>query len=78
MITSRDKGTSVFVNPTEMEDASTYKPNVSFNKVGDQHFLSAFRQQIMFITSAYPVRSSWRPPLKPHDTVSVSGSGGSK
>ena len=41
MITSRDKGTSVFVNPTEMEGASTYKPNVSFHKVGDQHFLSS-------------------------------------
>jgi hypothetical protein len=40
MITSRDNGTSVFVNPSRMESASTYKPNVSFSKVGEQHFLS--------------------------------------
>jgi hypothetical protein len=28
LITSRDNGTSVFLNPTEVEDASTYKPQV--------------------------------------------------
>jgi hypothetical protein len=39
MISSRDNGTSVFVNPNEMESASTYKPNVSFGKVEEQHFL---------------------------------------
>jgi hypothetical protein len=44
MITSRDNGTSVFVNPTEMEDASTYKPNMSFRKVGEQHVLSQIKR----------------------------------
>jgi hypothetical protein len=41
MLTSDDKGTSVFVRPVEMEEASDDKPKVSFHKVGEQHFLSA-------------------------------------
>jgi hypothetical protein len=78
MITSRDNGTSVFVNPTEMEDASTYKPNMSFRKVGEQHVLS----QIQTADYVYNFHAS-RPvtlaaAAKPHDTVSVSASGGSK
>jgi hypothetical protein len=78
MITSRDNGTSVFLNPTEMEDASTYKPNMSFRKVGEQHVLS----QIQTADYVYNFHVS-RPvtlaaAVKPHDTVSVSASGGSK
>ena len=78
MITSRDKGTSVFVNPTEMEDASTYKPNVSFRKVGEQHFLS--RIQSADYVYNFPVSRSvtLAAAAKPSGTVSVSGSGGSK
>lgn len=41
ILTSDDKGTSVFIRPTEMEDASDDKPKVSFHRVGDQNFLSA-------------------------------------
>jgi hypothetical protein len=78
MITSRDNGTSVFVNPTEMEDASTYKPNMSFRKVGEQHVLS----QVQTADYVYNFHVS-RPvtltaAAKPPDTVSVSASGGSK
>jgi hypothetical protein len=78
MITSRDNGTSVFLNPLEMEDASTYKPNMSFRKVGEQHVLS----QIQTADYVYNFRVS-RPvtlaaAAKPSGTVSVSGSGGSK
>jgi hypothetical protein len=77
MITSRDNGTSVFVNPTEMEDASTYKPNMSFRKVGEQHVLS----QIQTADYVYNFRVSRSVTLaaaaKPRDTVSVSGNGGS-
>jgi hypothetical protein len=78
MITSRDNGTSVFVNPAEMEDASTYKPNMSFRKVGEQHVLS----QIQTADYVYNFHVS-RPvtltaAAKPPDTVSVSASGGSK
>ncbi len=77
MITSRDNGTSVFLNPIEMEDASTYKPNVSFRKVGEQHFLS----RIQSADYVYNFRVSRSVTLaaaaKSHDAVSVSGSGGS-
>ncbi len=78
MITSRDKGTSVFVNPTEMEGASTDKPNVSFHKLGDQHFLSSI--QTADYVYNFPVSRSviLAAAAKPHDTVSVSVSGGSK
>ena len=77
MITSRDNGTSVFVNPAEMEDASTYKPNMSFRKVGEQHVLS----QIQTADYVYNFRVSRSVTLmgaaKPSGTVSVPVSGGS-
>jgi hypothetical protein len=78
MITSRDNGTSVFLNPVEMEDASTYKPNMNFRKVGEQHVLS----QIQTADYVYNFHVS-RPVIlaaaaKPSGTISVSGSGGSK
>src|ERR1700730_3735876 len=41
MLTSDDSGTSVFIHPAEMEDASDDKPKVSFRRVGEQHFLRA-------------------------------------
>ena len=77
MITSRDNGTSVFVNPSEMESASTYKPNVSFSKVGEQHFLSGI-QTADYVYNFRVSRSvTLAAAAKPRDTVSVSGSGGS-
>ena len=45
ILTSDNSGTSIFVLPTEMEDASDYKPKVSFRKVGEQHFLSAIQTE---------------------------------
>src|ERR1700689_281680 len=77
MITRHDTGTSVFVRPTEMEDASAYKPNVRFSKVGDQHFLSGI-QTADYVYNFSASRSvTLAAAVKPHDTVSVSGSGGS-
>jgi hypothetical protein len=77
MMTSYDNGTSVFVNPVDMEDASAYKPNVSFSRVGDQLFLSG----IQTADYVYGFRVSRSVILtaatKPHDTVPVSGNGGS-
>ena len=43
LLTSRDNGTSVYVLPFEGESASPDKPQVSFQRVGDQHFLSTIR-----------------------------------
>jgi hypothetical protein len=77
MITSRDTGTSVFLNPIEMEDASTYKPKVSFRNVGEQHFLSRI-QTADYVYNFHVSRSVTQAvAAKPRDTVSVSVSGGS-
>jgi hypothetical protein len=77
MITSYDNGTSVLVSPIAMEDASAYKPNVSFRTVGDQHFLSGI-QTADYVYSFRVSRSViLLAAAKPHDTVSVAGSGGS-
>jgi hypothetical protein len=77
MITSYDKGTSVFVNPIEMEDASDYKPNVTFRTVGEQHYLSEI-QTADYVYNFHVSRSViLAAAAKPHDTVSVSVSGGS-
>ena len=76
MITSREHGTSVLVSPVEMEDASTYKPNVSLRMVGDQHVLS--RIQTADYVYNFRVSSSvtQEAAAKPSDTVSVLGSVG--
>jgi hypothetical protein len=77
MITSRDNGTSVYVNPREMESASTYRPNVSFSKVGEQHLLSGI-QTADYVYNFRVSRSvTLAAAAKPRDTVSVSGNGGS-
>jgi hypothetical protein len=78
MITSYDKGTSVFVNPIEMENASAYNPNLSFRMVGEQHYLSRI-QTADYVYNFHLSRSAtMAAAVKPHDTVSVSVSGGSK
>jgi hypothetical protein len=78
MITSYDKGTSVFVNPIEMENASAYSPNLSFRIVGEQHYLSRI-QTADYVYNFHLSRSvTLAAAVKPHDTVSVSVSGGSK
>jgi hypothetical protein len=41
ILTRDDKGTSVFIHPVELEDATGDKSKVSFHRVGEQHFLSA-------------------------------------
>ena len=78
MITSYDHGTSVFVNPIEMESASDYKPNLSFRMVGEQHYLSEI-QTADYVYNFHISRSvTLAAAAKPHDTVSVSVSGGSR
>src|SRR5580700_3703989 len=56
MITNRDKGTSVLLNPVEMEDASTYKPNVSLRLVGEQHSISRI-QTVDYVYNFHVSRS---------------------
>jgi hypothetical protein len=42
-LSNRANGTSVFVLPNEVEDASAFMPRVSFQRVGEHYFLSAIQ-----------------------------------
>ena len=76
-LNSYDKRTSVLVFPSEIESASADKPQVSFERVGDQHFLST----IQTINDVYNIRVSrsviTEAAARSRDNVSVSGSAGS-
>jgi hypothetical protein len=76
LIISYDNRAGVFVNPVETEDATAFKPSASFQKVGEQHFLSSI-ETAEYVYN-FRVSSSVRlaAAAKPHDTVAVSGSGG--
>jgi hypothetical protein len=78
MLTSENTGTSVFVLPTEMVGAPNDKPKVSFQKVGEQHFLSAIQTEDYVYN--FSVRRSviLEAAQKQPGTVSASASGGSK
>jgi hypothetical protein len=78
MLTSDKSGTSVFVLPTELEDASDYNPKVSFRKVGDQHFLSAIQTEDYVYNFSVPRWVILEAAAKQLGTVSPSASGGSK
>ena len=76
LITSRDNGTSVLLSPIEMEDASTFKPNVSLRMVGEQHFLSAIQTADEVYNIAVPRSAILEAAAKSPETVSVTGSTG--
>jgi hypothetical protein len=42
-LSNRANGTSVFVLPNEVENASAFMPRVSFQQVGEHYFLSAIQ-----------------------------------
>ncbi len=42
-LSNRASGTSVFVLPNEVEDASAFMPRVSFQRVGEHYFLSTIQ-----------------------------------
>jgi hypothetical protein len=77
MITSYDSGASVFVNPITMEDASNYKPNVTFRTVGDRHLLSGIQTANYVYNFRVSLPRILAASAKLHDTVSVPVSGGS-
>jgi hypothetical protein len=78
MLTSDDKGTSVFVRPVEMEEASDDKPKVSFHQVGEQHFLTAIETADYIYNFTVSKSVLLEAAAKQPDTVPASGSGGSK
>jgi hypothetical protein len=78
MLTSDDSGTSVFVHPIEMEEATDSKTRVSFHKVGEQHFLSAIETADYVYNFSVSRSVMLEAAAKQPDTVPASGSGGSK
>jgi hypothetical protein len=77
LLSNRESRTSVFVHPVEIEEASADKPEVSFERVGEQHFLARIRTA--HVTYTIPVS---RPQIlevtaRPHDNGSISASFGS-
>jgi hypothetical protein len=77
-LTSVANSTSVFVLPNEVENTSTYKPQVSFQKVGEQHFLSAIQTADEVYNISVPRSVILEAAAKSPETVSVSGSAGGK
>ena len=78
MLTSDDKGTSVFIHPAEMEDASDNKPKVSFHRVGEQNFLSAIETADFIYNFTVSRSLLLEAAAKQRDVVPASASGGSK
>ena len=78
MLTSRANGTSVLVLPNKVESVYAYKPTVSFRQVGAQHFLSAIQTEDEVYNIPVSRSVILEASTKPHDTVSVSVSGGSE
>jgi hypothetical protein len=78
MLTSDDKGTSVFVRPIEMEEATDEKVKVSFRKVGEQHFLSAIETADYIYNFNVSRSVLLEAAAKQRDIAPGSASGGSK
>ena len=78
ILTSRDNGTSVFVLPYVSESTSADNPQVSFQRVGEEHFLSAI--QTTWETYYIPVSHSglMEAAAKLHNSGMSSGGSGSE
>jgi hypothetical protein len=76
VFSSYENRSNVIVHPVEIESARSDKPSVSFEEVGEQHFLT--RIQTAYDVYNIPVsRSEIREAAEPpHDIGSASGSSG--
>jgi hypothetical protein len=59
ILSSCENRISVFVHPVEIESTFAERPHLSFERVGEERFLSRI-QTTTFITFACSTRSSWR------------------
>ena len=81
MLTSEDKGTSIFIHPAEMENAGDYKPKVTFHRVGDERFLTSIETPdylYNFNVSPALLQEAAARQQQQHPGVPASSSGGSK
>jgi hypothetical protein len=76
ILTNRDNGSSVLVLPCVSDHASVDKPQVSFQQVGEEHFLSTI--QTTFEIYQIPVSHSavMEAAAKVHNSVMSSGGSG--
>jgi len=77
VFSSYENRMSVFVHPIAIDSARADKPSVSFERVGEQHFLSSI--QIALDVYTIPVSRSeiLEAAARPHDNGSASASSGS-
>lgn len=78
ILTNDDKGTSVFIRPTEMEGASDDKPRVSFHRFGEENFLSAIETADYIYNFTVSRSLLLEAVAKQRDVVPAAASGGSK
>jgi hypothetical protein len=79
LLTRDDTGSSVFVRPVEIENASDYNPKLDFQKVGEQHFLSSIQTaDYLYNFSVSRTAILEAAAAKPSDNAPASASGGSK
>jgi hypothetical protein len=78
LLTSTINGTSVFVNPVEIEEAATYKPSLRFHKVGGQNFLSSIETADYVYNFSVSPSAVLEAAAKQHNTTAVSGSAGGR
>ena len=71
-LTNRANGSSAFVLPNEVENASAFMPRVTFQRVGEHYFLSAI--QTADDVYNFPISRSalMEAAAKSHDTASYS------
>jgi hypothetical protein len=78
VISNRDNGTSMFVLPYVNESLLTGKPELSFQKVGDQYFLGTIQTAATVYRLHAPHASKNEIVVKANDVLPASGSRGSK
>jgi len=77
ILTNRDTGHSVFVLPSDNESTSTDMPQVSFQRVGGEHFLSAIETRNDVYNIPVSRSAIMEAATRSHDNVFVSGGSGS-
>jgi hypothetical protein len=76
ILSNRESGKSVFVHPIETEDASADKPQVSFERVGELHFLTRIQTSHDVYEISVSRSEILEAAARPRDNGSASASSG--
>lgn len=77
VLSSYENRVSVFVHPIEVESARADKPNVTFERVGESHFLSKIETSYDVYTIPVPRLPILEAKVKQQDGSPASGASGS-